>query len=65
MRTLIAIAALVAYSGAWAQIQLNEISNNTVADADKVMENFRALESAIDGIGGCTATYPLTLVQKP
>ena len=57
MRTVIAIATLLACSGAWAQIELNEISNDTVADADKVMENFRALESAINsGSGGCSAT---------
>ena len=50
MRSLIAIAALVACSGAWAQIQLNEISNDTVADADKVMENFNKLGDAIDAL---------------
>ena len=50
MRSLIAIAALLACSGAWAQIQLNEISNSTVADADDVMDNFNALKNEIESL---------------
>ena len=41
----------------WAQVTLpHDFQPNTKASASKVMENFRALETAIEGIGGCTAT---------
>ena len=57
MRLLLAIATLVACFEAWAQVTLpHDLQPNTKASASKVMENFRALESAIEGIGGCTAT---------
>lgn len=64
MRALIAIAALVACSGAWAEecpgfsplppgaptkCDLNQLNNSEVADADEVMENFNTLADAIDG----------------
>ena len=39
----------------WAQVTLpHDLQPNTKASASKVMENFRALETAIEGIGGCT-----------
>ena len=57
MRSLLALAALVACSEVLAQVTLpHDLQPNTKASASKVMENFRALESAIEGIGGCTAT---------
>ena len=69
MRSLLAIAALWACSGVWAEdcpgdgfspsikCQLWQLNNNEVADADKVMSNFNVLGDAIDGVvGGCTAT---------
>ena len=57
IRSVIAIVVLVACSEALAQVTLpHDLQPNTKASASKVMENFRALESAIEGIGGCTAT---------
>lgn len=63
MRVIIAIALLVAGSGAWSaecpsfspfppgsptKCDLNQLNNNEVADADEVMENFNRLADAID-----------------
>lgn len=46
MRSLFAIAALVACSGAWADVTLpNNLEENTVASAADVMGNFNALAS--------------------
>jgi hypothetical protein len=57
MRSLLAITALLACSGTLAQVTLpHDLQPNTKASASKVMENFRALETAIEGVGGCTAT---------
>ena len=54
---LILICSLLICSNAVAQVTLpHDLQPNTKASASKVMENFRALESAIEGIGGCTAT---------
>ena len=56
MRSLLAIVTLVVCSEAWAQVTLpHDLQPNTKASASKVMENFRALESAINsGDGGCS-----------
>jgi len=56
MRLVVLSLALMAQQ-AWAQVTLpHDLQPNTKASASKVMENFRALETAIEGIGGCTAT---------
>ena len=50
MRSLFAIAALVACSEVLAQVTLpHDLQPNTKASASKVMENFRALLIAIRG----------------
>ena len=49
MRTLIAIAALVACSGVWADVTLpNNLQENSVASATDVMDNFSVLADAVN-----------------
>ena len=70
MRSLIAIAALVAVSAS-ADVNLTQINNNEVADATKVMDNFNALANEVNSqdaritiveqsVGGGTTTRTFT-----
>jgi hypothetical protein len=58
MRTLIAIAALVACSGAWAEVTLIDINNNEIADAEVVMANFNALKDGVEANAAAIDVLP-------
>ena len=72
MRSLIAIAAMVACSGTWADVTLpNNLQENSVASATDVMDNFNALASEVNSqdsritiveqsVGGGTTTRTFT-----